>query len=79
MGDEAGQAGAAVNTVGFYKSPPVFSEKIPYARWINELKFWDKITKTENKEKGPVVALSLPVNSDIRDKVFTEMTGRIKC
>ena len=67
---------AAVNTaaVSFYKAPPVFTDKIPYNRWVNELKFWDKITKIDAKEKGLAVALSLPVNSDIRDKVFTEMT-----
>ena len=67
---------AAVITaaVSFYKAPPVFTDKIPYTRWVNVLKFWDKITKIDAKEKGLAVALSLPVNSDIRDKVFTEMT-----
>ena len=52
----------------------MFTEKISYTRWINELMFWEKMTKIDAKEKGLAVALSLPVNSDIRDKVFTEMT-----
>ena len=68
-------AGANVTTVAtFYKAPPVFSDQINYDRWINELKFWDKMTKIEKKEKGLAVALSLPLHSDIRDKVFTELT-----
>ena len=73
-GDEIAEIPPA-NAATFYKSPPVFSEKIPYPRWINELKFWDKITKLDKKEKGLAVALSLPTNSDIRDKVFTEITS----
>ena len=68
-------AGANVTTVAtFYKAPPVFCDQINYARWINELKFWDKMTKMDRKEKGLAVALSLPINSDIRDQVFTELT-----
>ena len=77
MGDEGEPITGAANSATvatFYKAPPVFSDKTPYARWINELTFWDKMTKIEKKEKGLAVALSLPINSDIRDKVFTEMT-----
>ena len=68
-------AGANMSSVAsFYKAPPVFSDQIPYSRWITEITFWEKITKIDKKEKGLAVALSLPLNSDIRDKVFTELT-----
>ena len=74
MSEEAGGRMAATYTVASVKAPPPFSENIPYSRYINELKCWDKISKLESKEKGLAVALSLPQDSDIRDKVFSEMT-----
>ena len=76
MDNEMNSTIAATTTAAaiFYKAPPVFTKTISYTRWINELKFWEKMTKIDAKEKGLAVALSLPVNSDIRVKVFTEMT-----
>ena len=82
MDNEMNSTIAATTTAvaTFYKAPPVFTEKISYTRWINELKFWEKMTKIDAKEKGLAVALSLPVNSDIKDKSFYRNDSRrFKC
>lgn len=66
-----GQEGSG--TVAAVKSPPVYSDSKPYDRWVNELKFWRKLTKIDKKQQGIAVALSLPEGSIIRDKVFGEL------
>ena len=54
------------------KNPPKFSSSKDYQSYKRELLTWTKVTKTEKKNWGNVIALSLPEGdpSDIRRKVF---------
>ena len=58
---------------GSYKTPPVFSDNKPYTRWVDEVQVWQTVTELEIKKQGPAIALSLPEESSIRDKVFSEL------
>ena len=58
---------------GSYKTPPLFSDSKPYSRWVDEIHVWQTVTELEIKKQGPAIALSLPEESSIRDKVFSEL------
>ena len=59
-----------------YKTPPVFSEAKPYARWIEEVKAWQEVTALAKEKHGLAIALTLPEQGakSIRDKVFSEVS-----
>lgn len=59
-----------------YKTPPAFSEKKPYNRWVDEVKAWIALTDLDVKKQGLAIALSLPEEdgSSIRDQVFSEIS-----
>lgn len=56
-----------------FKAPPLFSADKAYERWVNELKFWKRMTKVEKKQQGTAVTLSLPKGSTVREKIFSEL------
>ena len=60
-------------SAGSYRTPPKFSENKPYSRWVDEIKVWQTVTELEPKKQGPAIALSLPEDSTVRDKVFSEL------
>ena len=60
-----------------YKNPLVFDCDLkPYDQYIEELKAWCLATDLPKQKQGVAIALSLPESdvSDIRDKVFNEIT-----
>ncbi|XP_057310466.1 uncharacterized protein LOC130648431 [Hydractinia symbiolongicarpus] len=56
--------------------PPVFNDKKPYNRYVDELKAWTLLTDLEKQKQGIAVALSLPEedSTQVRDKVFSEIS-----
>ncbi|XP_057302644.1 uncharacterized protein LOC130636814 [Hydractinia symbiolongicarpus] len=59
-----------------YKIPPVFNDKKPYNRYVDELKAWTLLIDLEKQKQGIAVALSLPKedSTQVRDKVFSEIS-----
>lgn len=54
--------------------PPVFCEKVNYERWKNEVDMWSAVTDLKKEQQGLALALSLPIESQVRDKVMTELS-----
>ena len=59
-----------------FKTPPLFSDKKPYSRWVEEVKGWTELTPITPDKQGLAIALSLPEDdsSSIRDKIFNELS-----
>ena len=57
------------------KVPQFDSVNKPYARYVQEIEFWQVVSKIEKKEQGVIIAYELPENdpSGIRDKLFNEV------
>ena len=51
---------------------PEFRNK-PYERYKQELKAWQEITDVSKTKQGIAVALTLPEDHEIREKVFDEL------
>ena len=43
-----------------FKTPPLFSDKKPYSRWVEEVKAWTELTPITPDKQGLAIALSLP-------------------
>ena len=53
--------------------PPKFGGGKTYERWKQEIEGWKLVTKVEKKSQAITVALSFDEESEIRDKVFSEL------
>ena len=55
-----------------FKTPPLFIDKKPYIRWVEEVKAWTVLTPITPDKQGLAIALSLQEDdsSSIRDKIF---------
>ena len=54
-------------------SPPEFSKSKSYERYKQELTAWREVTDLKKEKQGIAIALSLPENDNIREKVFDEL------
>ena len=55
-------------------NPPVFSKDKSYERYKQELQAWNTVTDVDKKKRGVAIALSLPEECNIREKVFDEVS-----
>ena len=57
------------------KVPQFDSVKKPYKRYLEEIEYWQLITKSDKKERAVHLAYELPDQnpSDIKDKLFVEL------
>ena len=60
-------------TMAMKLNPPEFSKHKSYERYKQELTAWREITDLSKEKQGIAIALSLPENDNIREKVFDEI------
>ena len=60
-------------TMAMRISPPEFSKSKSYERYKQEIAAWREVTDLQKEKRGIAIALSLPENDNIREKVFDEL------